>query len=93
MNEHETPADIIKELAPIKLVTKRDEGRAEMLANIDDLRAKILSGEVIAWCGVGIGPDDTTWRWQASASGVTNLRVVGAVATLLYGVHAAIDES
>lgn len=90
----ETPTDVINELtapAPIKLVPKREQGIPQLLEVIDDLRAKVASGQVVAFAAVGIEPDDVTLSWQGCTQGVTNLRLVGAVARLMHGVHTDID--
>jgi hypothetical protein len=55
----------------------------EALAVIDDLRAKVESGQVIAFAAVGIEPGDETMSWQASVRPVTRLRMMGAIWNLL----------
>lgn len=78
--------------APIALVPKREKGKQKLLSILDDLRAKVESGEIVAFAAVGIQPDDVTLSWQGCTHGVTNLRLVGAVACLLHSVHMDIDE-
>lgn len=56
----------------------------EALAVIDDLRAKVASGQVIAFSGVGIEPGDETVCWQATVRPVTRLRMMGAIWSLLH---------
>jgi len=56
----------------------------EALAVIDDLRAKVESGQVIAFAAVGIEPGDETMTWQATTRPVTRLRVMGAMTHLLH---------
>jgi hypothetical protein len=87
----ETVREIVHSEAPIALVPKREQGKPRLLAIVDDLRAKIESGEIVAFAAVGIQPDDVTLSWQGCTQGVTNLRLVGAVARLLHGVHMDID--
>ena len=94
----ETPADVINDelrsrvdALPIALVPKREKGKPQLLAVVDSLREKIESGEIVAFAAVGIQADDVTLSWQGCTQGVTNLRLVGAVARLLHGVHTDID--
>jgi hypothetical protein len=87
----ETPAQVIEAKAStlrvVDLATKRADSKAGMLATLDDLRSRIESGELVAWCGVGICGNDETLRWQATVGKVTNLRLIGAVASLAHYVH------
>lgn len=55
---------------------------ANALDVLDDLRAKIISGQVIAFCAVGVEPDDTTSEWCATTRPVTRLRMMGAIQSL-----------
>lgn len=90
----ETPTDVIGELTappPFKLVPKREHGIPQLLEIVDDLREKIASGQIVAFAAVGIEADDVTMSWQGCTQGVTNLRLVGAVARLMHGVHTDID--
>ncbi len=73
-----TQAAGILRLAP-KVV---DKSRA--LEVLDSLRAMVASGEVVAFAAVGIEPDDCTRYWQASTAGTSNLRVMGALYSLLH---------
>jgi hypothetical protein len=57
-----------------------DKGRA--LSILDDMRAKIESGELIAFAAVGIEPDDELKMWTASTVSVSRLRMIGAIARL-----------
>lgn len=58
--------------------------KAEALSALDDLRAKIDSGEIIAFAAVGIEPDDCTMMWCGASKPVTRLRTMGAIQSLLY---------
>ena len=87
--------DVINELTappPFKLVPKREQGIPQLLEVVDDLREKIASGQIVAFAAVGIEADDVTMSWQGCTQGVTNLRLVGAVARLMHGVHTDIDS-
>lgn len=56
----------------------------ESLTVLDDLRAGILSGEIVAFCAVGIKRDDGTAMWLANvAKAKTNLQMMGAVTNLM----------
>lgn len=56
----------------------------ESLTVLDDLRAGIVAGEVVAFCAVGIKRDDGTAMWLANVGKAkTNLQMMGAVANLL----------
>lgn len=89
----ETPTDVIGEISRmITLIPKRQQGIPQLLEVVDDLREKIASGQIVAFDAVGIEADDVTMSWQGCTQGVTNLRLVGAVARLMHGVHTDIDE-
>ncbi len=51
---------------------------------LDELRAKIESGEIIAFAAVGIEPDDITFSWTASTRPVSRLRMIGAIGSLFH---------
>ncbi len=56
----------------------------EAVRVLDTLRADIVSGEIVAFCAVGIKRDDGTAMWLANvAKAKTNLQMMGAVANLL----------
>lgn len=89
----ETPTDVIGEISRmITLIPKRQQGIPQLLEVVDDLREKIASGQIVAFAAVGIEADDVTMSWQGCTQGVTNLRLVGAVARLMHGVHTDIDS-
>ena len=77
----------------VAIVPKREQGKQQLLELIDGLREAIESGKVVAFAAVGIAPDDCTWQWSGCSQGVTNLRLVGAVARLMHGVHTDTDEA
>jgi predicted sulfurtransferase len=60
----------------------------DALETIDDLRKAVESGQVVAFCAVGIEPDDTTIGWCSCTENVTRLRLMGAVASLQARIHA-----
>lgn len=60
----------------------------DALETIDDLRKAVESGQVVAFCAVGIEPDDTTRGWCSCTEHVTRLRLMGAVASLQASLHA-----
>lgn len=49
---------------------------------LDDLREKVISGEIVAFAAVGIAPDDGTLAWCSATQDVSRLRVIGAIAHL-----------
>lgn len=49
---------------------------------LDDLREKVVSGEIVAFAAVGIAPDDGTLAWSSATEDVSRLRVIGAIAHL-----------
>jgi hypothetical protein len=54
------------------------------LQSLDDLRAKLQSGEIVMFCAVGIEKDDSTRMWVGSAHGSkTKLQWMGALTNLL----------
>lgn len=56
----------------------------DALKALDALREKIVSGEVIAFCAVGIEKDDCTSWWIGCSRKVTWLKIRGALTTLLF---------
>lgn len=54
-----------------------------MLEVIEDLRAKVESGEIKAFAAVGIASDHATYRWQSTCQHTTKLELLGAVTHLL----------
>lgn len=76
-----------------KLVPKREQGKQQLLEVLDSLRQAVESGEVVAFAAVGIEADDCTRQWSGCTQGVTNLRMIGAVARLLHGVQTDTDEA
>lgn len=68
-------------MSVVRLEPKRpDKQRA--LGILDDLRAKIESGDLVAFAAVGIQPDDELRMWTATTVSVTRLRMIGAIARL-----------
>lgn len=61
---------------------KRDASDA--LAVLDQLRAQVISGQVVAFAAVAIETDDTTTGWCSSTTSVSRLRTIGAISTLLH---------
>lgn len=54
------------------------------LESLDDLRAKVESGEIVMFCAVGVEKDDSTRMWVGSAHGSkTKLQWMGALTHLL----------
>lgn len=54
---------------------------------LDALRARVVAGEIIAFVGIGVEPDDTTTGWAFSTAPVTRLRMMGAIASLQHAYH------
>lgn len=46
---------------------------------IDDLRARVVAGDVIAFAAVGVEPDDGTYIWMSATENVSRLRMIGAL--------------
>lgn len=63
-------------------------GKAAMLETLDNLRAKVESGEVVAMAAVGISQSDDVASWMSTVGHVSRLRVYGAVSHLLHCLHA-----
>ena len=62
---------------------KKDADTLESaLSVIDDLRAKVASGEVKAFVAVGITPDHETLEWAGYAQKTTRLEMQGAIMQL-----------
>lgn len=60
---------------------------ASALEVLDRLREQVLSGQVVAFAGVAIEPDDVTTRWQFTTRPVTKLRMLGAISSLQHWTH------
>lgn len=57
---------------------------AEAISVLDDLRKEIESGEVVAFCAVGVKRDDGTAMWVANvAKAKSNLQMMGALTNLM----------
>lgn len=68
----------------MKVVQLAGVSPEEALGVLDDLRSEIVSGNVVAFCAVGIKRDDGTAMWLANvAKAKTNLQMMGAVTNLL----------
>lgn len=46
---------------------------------LDDLREKLRTGQIVAFCGVGVEADDTTMMWATATENVSRLRMMGAL--------------
>lgn len=64
----------------------------DLLATIDLIRSAIEAGEVVAFAGVTIAPDDEITAWTGETRPVTKLRVLGAIAGLLHSYFDGIGE-
>ena len=51
---------------------------------LDTLRKAVEDGEIVAFCAVGIEPDDCTRMWSSSVKPVTRLRMIGALTNLMH---------
>lgn len=51
----------------------------EALAVLDDLRAHVESGEVVAFLVAAVSPTDETMAYAATTRGVSRLRMIGAM--------------
>lgn len=49
---------------------------------IDDLREKVLKGQIVAFAAVGVETDDTTMMWASCTENVSRLRMMGAISHL-----------
>lgn len=58
--------------------------RADALEVLDSLKAAVEKGEIIAFAVVGLEEDDTTRMWSAAIRGVSRLRMLGGIYTLLH---------
>lgn len=67
----------------MKLVNLPVDDKSDALEVLDDLRAKIESGEIKAFAAVGIAQDHTTYRWQSTTKPTTKLEILGAAVHLL----------
>jgi hypothetical protein len=67
---------------------------SSLLRIIDGLRDDIEAGKVVAFSAVGIALDDRTFRYTASVHGIgiTNLKMHGAISTLMHGYHVDCDN-
>jgi hypothetical protein len=57
---------------------------------IDDLRRRVMAGEVVAFCLVGIDAQDVARVWTSSTRPVSRLRMMGAIANLEHCYHAGV---
>lgn len=57
---------------------------AEALRCLDDLRGKIVSGEVVMFAAVGVKQDDSTFAWTGLTTKKTRLQMMGAIADLFF---------
>ena len=61
--------------------------KEDCLSAIDDLRAKIEDGSVVAFAAIGIEPNDVVTTWIGSSRPTTRLKILGAVHNLAYYVQ------
>ncbi len=54
---------------------------------IDDLKAKLLSGEIKAFVAVGIEPDHQSMMWSVCTEHTSRLEIMGAIAHLQNSYH------
>lgn len=66
----------------------RAADKAGMLEVLDNLRAKVEAGELVAFAAVAISEDDETYAFTAAARHVSRLRQFGAVSHLLHCLQA-----
>jgi hypothetical protein len=62
--------------------------KSDALEVLDDLRAAVERGEIIAFACVGIEPDDCTQIWSSSTKPTTRLKIIGAMAHMLHSYEA-----
>lgn len=77
--------------ALVELPSRVEEGKADMLSVLDDMRQAIEEGRVVAFCATTVAPNDAVAVWSGACSGVTRLRMMGAIAELQYHFHANPD--
>jgi D-Tyr-tRNAtyr deacylase len=68
----------------MKVVPLTTDDKSTALEVLDTLRSAIEKGEVVAFCAVGIEPDDCTRMWASSTKKVTRLRMIGALTHLTH---------
>jgi len=66
----------------ISLSSGREYSVEQLLEIVDDLRADVEAGNIIAFAAVGIQPDNLTARWTGAARVVPPLLMIGAIAKL-----------
>ena len=68
----------------MQIVPLKGVSAEEAIKVLDDLRDGIISGDVVAFCAVGIKRDDGTAMWLSNVGKAkTNLQMMGAVTNLL----------
>jgi hypothetical protein len=79
----------------LSLATGKPHDNGDMLAVIDDLRARIVAGDVVAFVAAGLDKADMAMGWSGATGGVSRLRMMGAIANLQHQYHAGAlgDES
>lgn len=75
----------------VSMASGRAYDTKQALEILDELRAKVESGEVIAFAAVGIEPDDVTSSWTATTRPVSRLRMIGAIGSLFHCFQADPD--
>lgn len=65
--------------------TAPSDDKRMLLETLDSLREAVEDGSVIGFAAVGIEASDVTRCWKC-APGVTNLRMIGAVSSLQFGI-------
>jgi hypothetical protein len=72
----------------LSLSTGKPPDTGDMLSVIDDLRARIVAGDVVAFVAAGIDKTDCALGWSGSTGGVSRLRIMGAIANLQHQYNA-----
>ena len=64
----------------VKVVNLDTEGsKQQALEVLDDLRAAVESGEVVAFLAAAVTPTDEVLTYSATTRGVSRLRMIGAM--------------
>ncbi|MFH1083385.1 MAG: hypothetical protein V1751_08345 [Pseudomonadota bacterium] len=58
---------------------------------LDDLRDKLQVGEIIGFCAVAIGKEDSTYLYTGTTQTVTQLKMKGAIMQMLLHHDEALD--
>lgn len=78
-------------MSNLKIVDIVGADKAGALAVLDDMRAQVLSGDIVAFAGASIYTDDSTSAFTGNVTGKRRLHFMGAVAHLLHKLTSSED--